>query len=473
VVQEINNNIMSGHVVVNNGVVHHEDVVTNGVVHHEDHHHHAHAIHHVGDELNLSLEINLDGEDVPRPTLKGGYSHTAASRAKIGAANKGKTPWNKGRGRSPEVKARIAAGVRAKNRERFLQSLADQGLTEQDYDKQQEDARQLQESRRTEKGGYRPTDETRTKISNVLKQKYANGEIKRKPRDPSKIRRGFTHSEETRSKISESLRNRWATDPEYREKMTVAATNANNNDVVRKKISTSLKAKWQDPAFRAEMLSKISTRKSPTNGYDDAHREAISLAMKKKWQDQEYRKKAMDGIQKKHEADAKLRPAKVKKAPPSRAKKKPLKGSSSASEQVGVRLVQPLSAEDVGKQRETKKVKKKKKRKSIRILDSGEERPKALVAAKPLPKGTASPKRKAAPKEKKKKEPDGSVNRLRDERRDLFDLLYGDEDNEDDDDDDDDDEDDEDDENTAGTGFIDLDLGDEDLDTYDPYGLED
>ena len=69
-----------------------------------------------------------------------------------------------------------------------------------------------------------------------------------------------------------------------------------------------------------------------------------------------------------------------------------------------------------------------------------------------------SPKKKAATK--KKKEPDGSVNRLREERRDLFDLLYGDDDNE----------------NSVeaqsnkAAMFA---LGDEDLDSFDPYGLDD
>lgn len=36
-----------------------------------------------------------------------GRPHTAESRAKISAANKGKTPWNKGLGHSEETKARI------------------------------------------------------------------------------------------------------------------------------------------------------------------------------------------------------------------------------------------------------------------------------------------------------------------------------------------------------------------------------
>jgi hypothetical protein len=463
VAQEID--IMAGHAVQNG--LHASGTIST------DHH---------GDSSSPNIDNNgyeqltLDGEDVPRPTDKGGFSHTATSRAKIAAANKGNTPWNKGRERSPAVKARIAAGVRAKNRERFLIKLAAQGITEEDYDAQQLVADQKKETerkeRRTEKGGYRPTEETRAKISNILKEKYANGTITRKPRDPATIRRGFTHSEETRQKISDSLRHRWASDPIYREKMTLAATNVNTNAQVREKISNSLKKKWQDPEFRAEMLDKIAARKPTTTGYTETRREAISKAMKLKWQDEEYRNKTLVGISKKQAELAKARPVRPKSAT-TRAKKKPLKGAASSKKEV-VRLVQPLSAENTSPK--TSEAKKKKK-KNFRLLDAGEEREPTIVAVKALPKGTK--RKKAVAKKIKKKEPDGSVNRLREERRDLFDLLYGDEDDDDKDDDDDDsinldkENEEDDDENSTGTGFIDLDLGDEDLDSFDPYGLED
>merc|ERR1712176_154701 len=72
-------------------------------------------------------------------------------------------------------------------------------------------------------------------------------------------------------------------------------------------------------------------------------------------------------------------------------------------------------------------------------------------------------------KKKKKKEKDGSVSRLREERRDLFDLLYGDEADMNDNDGDD-----------LGNFLldssstkVDILLGDEDLDTFDTYGLDD
>jgi hypothetical protein len=251
-----------------------------------------------------------DDDDVPRLTENGGYSHTQASRAKISAANKGKVPWNKGLNRTDEVKARIAAGVRAKNRERFLEKLQDMGLTEEEYEEKKRKERTAKEAerraRRTEKGGYRPTEETKRKISNILKQKFAAGEIKPRPINPIHVRRGFTHSEETRQKISESLRKRWASDAEYRAKMIDASTRVNTKEEVRQKISESLRNKWQsDDSFRTDMMNKIASRKRRIENadgtyeichHDENHRAKISAAMKAKWQDVEYREKTLQSL---------------------------------------------------------------------------------------------------------------------------------------------------------------------------------
>jgi hypothetical protein len=84
----------------------------------------------------------------------------------------------------------------------------------------------------------------------------------------------------------------------------------------------------------------------------------------------------------------------------------------------------------------------------------------------------AKKKKKDNKQKRLSKEPEGSVNRLREERRDLFDLLYGDEQFDDADDMDSDDSD------TNVDSLLDrlpsrFDLGDEDLDSFDPYGLDD
>ena len=214
----------------------------------------------------LPSMISSIAKDVPMPTEKGGYTHTTESKAKISAANKGKTPWNKGKKRSEETKARIAAGVRAKNRERFLQKLKDMGLTEEEYEAKKKEERRKKDAdkraRRTAKGGYRPTEETKAKISKILKEKFKNGEIKPRTIDPNKVRKGFKHSDETKAKISESLRKRWANDPDYRERMKNQVKKANTKEETRARISATLKKKWQDPDFRGKMMEKINSRQT-------------------------------------------------------------------------------------------------------------------------------------------------------------------------------------------------------------------
>ena len=254
----------------------------------------------------IPLFLLEEDDDVPRPTENGGYTHTSQSKAKISAANKGKTPWNKGVNRSEDVKARIAAGVRARNRERFLQKLRDMGLTEEEYEEQKKQERKKRDAerraRRTENGGYRPTNETRQKISQILREKYAAGEIKPRTVDASKIRRGFTHSPETKAKISESLKKRWATDPEYRANMKEKTLVANTDESIRKKIAETLRLKWQDPDFRAQMMSKFTNRKRSPGIVNEDHRQKISAAMKAKWQDEEYRQKTLQSIAKRQES---------------------------------------------------------------------------------------------------------------------------------------------------------------------------
>lgn len=444
-------------------------------------------------------------EDSPRPTDNGGYSHTSMSKAKISAANKGKTPWNKGKARSEEERAKIASGVRAKNRVRFLEKLTGMGLTEEEYEANKKEERRIKDAerrlRRTEKGGYRPTEETKQKISKILKEKYANGEVKPRTIDPDKVRRGFKHTEETRAKISEALRKRWAEDPEYRATMTEKVANANSDITVRQKISESLRKKWQEPEFRAEMMEKMSNRKSKTGlAHDQSHREKISAAMKSKWQDEEYRQKAMDGIAKRQEAMSKTRPLKPRASPgsPVRASKTRVPTAAAAAVSAaaavtaaaedeslssssfqppirgeGLQLVEPRTIPREPKKRKGRKKGTKNKPKPA-VTKTVKVAPKQVVTdsdgnqipAESLPSsgendedGDADADSSTGKKSSKK--PNGDVSRLREERRDLYDLLYGDED-----------------EAPASASsnsnaMANLPLGDDNLDEFDPYGLDD
>lgn len=418
--------------------------------------------------------------DVPRPTENGGYSHTSASKAKISAANKGKVPWNKGKGRSEEVKARIAAGVRKRNREKFLRNLQDMGITEEEYNAKQAQEKAKKkaetEARRTEKGGYRPTEETKKKISQVLKSKWANGEVKKRVIDPSKVRRGFKHSEETRAKISASLKERWANDEDYRTHMMNKTNSANTRDEVRQRISDSLKKKWEDPVFRANMTAKIASRKRPAGSHGQSHREKISAAMKAKWKDEAYRKRATEAMARRAAELAKSRPPRVKKPKPSKkVKTKPIRVKS-----VGPTLAQPMSQPK--KVKGVKRVrrmsdnsdslrgpdptlkKRKKTVKKTKKVEAAKDGDDATSASSSSPAKATKSKKKS----RKKKDAPGSVTRLREERRDLYDLLYGDEDEP---------------KQNADAGSVlptdgnsalsSVFLGDEDLDEFDPYGLED
>jgi NUMOD3 motif len=410
-----------------------------------------HVMHPFATTTNDVSTSSLSSADIPLPTVNGGFSHTNSSKAKISAANKGKIPWNKGKERSPQVKALIASGVRANNRLRFLEKLEQMGLTEEEFAQQKKDQQQIKDAsideRRTEKGGYRPTEETRKKISDILKAKWANGEMSpRKEADPSKSRRGFTHTEETRAKISDSLKKKWAGDPEYRENQITKTTTINSTQDTRKKISDTLKIKWQDPDFRDKMMDKMKNRKKPdTDVRDDSYRKKISEAMKARWQDPEYRNKAVSAIRQRSQTAAKHRdPATVKRSP---SKKRVPKEVTAE----GAFLVTPIQ------------VKQKLKRvvKQVATTTRGDQRPDVKKTRKVNKINLDGDQSDAIVVKSAKKEPDGSINRLREERRDLFDLLYGEE------------EDTESEMAIHGAPNSKFDLEDGDLDAFDPYGLDD
>jgi hypothetical protein len=485
--------------------------------------------------------------DIPRPTVNGGYTHTSVSRHKISLANRGKVPWNKGMNRSDEVKAKIAEGVRRKNRERFLERLASLNVTEEEWKQQQVDAKTAQReerlARRTANGGYSPTEETRRKISQVLKEKFATGQLTRRSVDPDKVRKGFTHSEETRAKISESLRRRWATDDRYRASMKRAKSLVTSKEEVRQKISQTLREKWQDPEFREAMLEKMANstrRRVAASGahrmkYDIDHRQRISEAMKEKWQDEAYRSKTLEAIARKRQAKIAHRPQRQQQpkkcaskslAPPDstglprgfdlrRAPPETVRASVSSaavraisSRVDGLRGVataalkplEPKAVVPMPKHRTTADGTGKGDFPVTRT--SSRTKPTAHVdalesAASPENDGESSV---TSPSTKKKMESrNGDMARLKLERRDLYELLYGDDDEDEGGDGDDNDDDDylavsvDDDDTTEsyhdasnrrpvqsrtplhegrdGRGGIVF--PDEDLSQFDPYGLRD
>ena len=68
-----------------------------------------------------------------RLTAAGGYAATAAHRKKIGLANAGKKPWNKGKQRSQADQDKIKAAVRDRNQRQLLANLSSVNMTEDEY----------------------------------------------------------------------------------------------------------------------------------------------------------------------------------------------------------------------------------------------------------------------------------------------------------------------------------------------------
>lgn len=86
-----------------------------------------------------------------RKTTHGGYAHTNLSRSRISESNSGNIPWNYGKQRSSADKAKIAAGVRARNRTKLLEKLKNLGLTEEEWYKKKKEIKHLRERLRKAK----------------------------------------------------------------------------------------------------------------------------------------------------------------------------------------------------------------------------------------------------------------------------------------------------------------------------------
>jgi NUMOD3 motif len=83
------------------------------------------------------VDFSVGAEDYlpshQRLTHKGGYAHTKMSRLKISQANSGNVPWNKGMNRTSDAKAKISAGVRARNQAILVKKLEKLGMTEEEW----------------------------------------------------------------------------------------------------------------------------------------------------------------------------------------------------------------------------------------------------------------------------------------------------------------------------------------------------
>lgn len=209
-------------------------------------------------------------------------------------------------------------------------------------------------------------------------------------------------------------------DPEYAANMRSKGTG--NNTTARARISKTLKDKWQDPKFRDRMLKSMKKRKTPSVANSRAQREKISEAMKKKWQDAGYRKKAMEGMEKYRD-----------NLPPKPQKTKAVtRTSANAVDRIIAMTPITIGAKKM-KRRGTKV---KVSSATAGVINATKKKVKSKVKTKTKAKSkvklASTAEKKNGPKivkEKTTKEvkDDGDISRMREERRDLYDLLYGDE----------------------------------------------
>lgn len=134
-----------------------------------------------------------DEKELPsymRKTHRGGYSHTAKSRQKIGDANRGNTPWNKGKNRSEVAKQRIGAGVRARNERILMANLKEIGLSLEEYNKVKLELKYMRErvrkARIAEKGHLERKEAEKEKLRKIQQssEKMMKEEEASKPPDP-------------------------------------------------------------------------------------------------------------------------------------------------------------------------------------------------------------------------------------------------------------------------------------------------
>ncbi|KAJ1461433.1 hypothetical protein M885DRAFT_507427 [Pelagophyceae sp. CCMP2097] len=233
------------------------------------------------------------------PVLRGaaasnvGRPHTTESRARISAANKGKTPWNKGKSHTEETRIKIAAATRSamENKRRVeAEKLGCTNFTEW------EEQRILAKRR----GNKKPRNttlsaETKAKISIALKARWQDPELRASMtalrldrRSTNETRRPgvYQHSNETKELISQRVRER------MRDRPAVPPSNE-----TRARISATLKARWQDPVFRAKMLDKEGGSSAKEKKRSETHSKRIAEAIKTKWSDDEaYRERTLGGI---------------------------------------------------------------------------------------------------------------------------------------------------------------------------------
>jgi hypothetical protein len=124
-----------------------------------------------------------------RKTERGGYVHKSSTKAKISMANAGNTPWNLGKNRSSADRAKIAAGVRARNRAILLEKLQRLGMTEEEYVKKKKEVKYIRERIRRAKVANQKHQQTELQATLDAALKEMNEQAQQEEREKMEVRK--------------------------------------------------------------------------------------------------------------------------------------------------------------------------------------------------------------------------------------------------------------------------------------------
>uniref|UniRef100_A0A7S3DP81 Nuclease associated modular domain-containing protein n=1 Tax=Entomoneis paludosa TaxID=265537 RepID=A0A7S3DP81_9STRA len=142
---------------------------------------------HYFDESEDTDEEKRKRPSYARRTERGGYAHTDKSREKIGQANKGNVPWNKGRNRSEKDRERIGAGVRERNLKVLKANLDQIGMTHEEYLKCRTDIKYVRERVRKARIADKDRVEKERVALEKLQNYWKNGLPKKEEEEPKPI----------------------------------------------------------------------------------------------------------------------------------------------------------------------------------------------------------------------------------------------------------------------------------------------
>jgi hypothetical protein len=211
-----------------------------------------------------------------------GTPHSAESKAKISAANKGKKPWNAGKQHSEETKRRIAEKTKEAMIKRKLEQATALGCTVEELDAQKEEDRREKKRIKDATRVKGLTEDGRRRLSESLKKRWADPTFRSAYMESAKGNRN--HSSDTKARISQAIKQKWLNE-DYRAKISRTSPSPE----VRERISQTLKARWENPEFREKMMTRSFPR-------TDEWRALVSEKIRAKWDDPTYRAAVTVGI---------------------------------------------------------------------------------------------------------------------------------------------------------------------------------